>query len=546
MITKVHIRGYRKFKELILNPHHEMNIIVGANEAGKSTLLEAVTMVLTGKFEGVTASEALNPYWFNMELVDAFFNALSNMKVDEPLPAIPEFRIDIHLEIPDGESQKMRGIHNMLKEDSVGLSVHAYPDPDYSEEIEQYFREDNCPHILPVEYYRLDWRDFADQVVYRRPKELGVAVIDTRTIRSDRGMDYYTRQIVEERLDPKVRNHVSVEHRKMRASLGDSLLTVLDGALGTDFSAFRQLKLGIQVDQSRSSSWANTLVPAIDKVPFSQSGKGTQATAKTVLAMGRSSNSSAYLLVEEPENHLSHTSLRELLSYISAAREGRQVLVTTHSSYVLNRLGLDQLVLLREGTAHAFQELSDDTSEYFKKLAGFDTLRLVLAKKAVLVEGPSDEIIFNRFFLDKYGAEPLDYGVDVISIGGVSFRRGFELASVLNQPLVALRDNDGKTPEHWQDKIKDFTKPNERELFVGQPNLGRSLEYQITSANTEDTLRTVLGLDNNADLLDWMSTHKTATALKIATSSVKLNPPKYIADAINSLQSVVIRTRGLS
>ena len=521
MITKVHIRGYRKFKELVLNPHHEMNIIVGANEAGKSTLLEAVTMVLTGKFEGVTASEALNPYWFNMELVDAFFNALSNMKADEPLPAIPKFRIDIHLEVPDGESQKMRGIHNMLKEDSVGLSVHAYPDPDYSEEIEQYFR------------------DFADQVVCRRPKELGVAVIDTRTIRSDRGMDYYTRQIVEERLDPKVRNHVSVEHRKMRASLGDDLLTVLDGALGTDLSAFHRLKLGIQVDQSRSSSWANTLVPAIDKVPFSQSGKGTQAIAKTVLAMGRSSESSAYLLVEEPENHLSHTSLRELLSYISALREGRQVLVTTHSSYVLNRLGLDQLVLLHEGTAHAFQELSDGTSEYFKKLSGFDTLRLVLAKKTVLVEGPSDEIVFNRFFLDKYGAEPLDYGVDVISIGGVSFRRGFELASVLNRSLVALRDNDGKPPEHWQDKIKDFTKPNERELFVGQPNLGRTLECQIQSANSEDTIRTVLGLDNNVDLLDWMSTHKTATALKIATSPVKLNPPKYIADAINSLQSVV-------
>ena len=137
MITKVHIRGYRKFKELVLKPNHKMNIIVGANEAGKSTLLEAITMALTGKFEGVTASEALNPYWFNMELVDVFFNALSSTKADEPLPAIPEFRIDIHLKVSDGESQKMRGIHNMLKEDSVGLSVHAYPDPDYSEEIER-------------------------------------------------------------------------------------------------------------------------------------------------------------------------------------------------------------------------------------------------------------------------------------------------------------------------------------------------------------------------------------------------------------------------
>ncbi len=546
MITKVHIRGYRKFKELYLKPHNEMNIIVGANEAGKSTLLEAITMALTGKFEGVAASDALNPYWFNTEIVDTFFMALSDTKAGDPLPAIPEFRIDIHLEVADGESQKMRGIHNMLKEDSVGLSVHAYPDPDYSEEIEQYFREENCPKILPVEYYRLDWRDFSDQVVYRRPKELGVAVIDTRTIRSNRGMDYYTRQIVEERLDPKVRNHVSVEHRKMRASLGDGLLTVLNGALGTSFSAFRQLKLGIQVDQSRSTSWANTLVPAIDKVPFSQSGKGTQAIAKTVLAMGRSSDSSAYLLVEEPENHLSHTSLRELLSYISAARERRQALITTHSSYVLNRLGLDQLVLLYEGTARAFQDLSDDTSDYFKKLSGFDTLRLVLAKKAVLVEGPSDEIVFNRFFLDKYKAEPLDYGVDVISIGGVSFRRGFELASVLNRPLVALRDNDGKTPEHWQDKIKEFTKPDERELFVGQPALGKTLEDQIVSANSEDTLRTVLGLDNNTDLLDWMSAHKTATALKIATSTVNLNPPKYIEDALNALRIVLNRTSGLS
>lgn len=546
MITKIHIRGYRKFKELNLTPHHEMNIIVGANEAGKSTLLEAVTMALTGKFEGVTASEALNPYWFNTELVDTFFNALSNMNAKDSLPAIPEFRIDIHLKVPDGELQKMRGIHNMLKKDSVGLSVHAYPDPDFSEEIEQYFREKDCPHILPVEYYRLDWRDFADQVVYRRPKELGVAVIDTRTIRSDRGMDYYTRQIVEEYLDPKVRNRVSVEHRKMRASLGDGLLTVLDGAMGTNLSAFRRIKLGIQVDQSRSSSWANTLVPSIDKVPFSQSGKGTQAIAKTVLAMGKSSESSAYLLVEEPENHLSHTSLRELLSYISTERAGRQVLVTTHSSYVLNRLGLEQLVLLHEGTAHAFQDLDDDTSEYFKKLSGFDTLRLVLAKKAVLVEGPSDEIVFNRFFADKYGAEPLDYGVDVISIAGVSFRRGFELASMLNRPLVALRDNDNKPPKHWQDKIKEFTKPNERELFIGDPVLGNTLESQIKSVNSEDRLRTVLELDKNIDILKWMSTNKTAAALKIATSSVKLNPPKYIEDAINTLQSVVIRINELS
>lgn len=40
-------------------------------------------------------------------------------------------------------------------------------------------------------------------------------------------------------------------------------------------------------------------------------------------------------------------------------------------------------------------ELDPTTVSYFQRLPGYDTLRLVLAKKVVLVEGPSDEIIFD-------------------------------------------------------------------------------------------------------------------------------------------------------
>lgn len=533
MITKVHIRGYRKFKNISFEPNPEMNILVGGNEAGKSTLLEAIAMALTGKFEGFNAAESLNPYWFNTELVNDFFEAVAAKCT--PLPAPPEFRIDLYLQAPDGELQKMRGINNMLKEDSVGLSIHAHPDADYKEELEHYFSADDCPRVLPIEYYRLDWYDFAGQPVFRRPKDFGVAVIDTRTIRSDRGMDYYTRQLVEERLDPKIRNKVSVEHRKMRASLGDSLMSTLNEALKMDSTSISSVKLGIQVDQSRSTSWANTLVPEIDRIPFAQAGKGTQAIVKTILSMGCTSTSSNYLLIEEPENHLSHTRLRELLSYIEKERAERQVFITTHSSYVLNRLGLDQLILLHNGELHGFRGLSDKTSEYFKRLSGFDTLRLVLADKIVLVEGPSDEIMFNRFFSDHYDREPLDCGVDVMSIGGVSFRRGFELASLLKRPLIALRDNDDKDPSHWKDQLQRFIKTGERDLFIGEPEYGRTLEYQICRFNDENVLREVLELKADQRPLEWMLNNKTDAALKIADSQHNLTPPKYMKDAIEAL-----------
>lgn len=52
MITKIHIRGFRCFKELVFKPAEKMNIIVGGNEAGKSTILEAISMALTGRVNG--------------------------------------------------------------------------------------------------------------------------------------------------------------------------------------------------------------------------------------------------------------------------------------------------------------------------------------------------------------------------------------------------------------------------------------------------------------------------------------------------------------
>lgn len=47
MITRIHIRGYRIYKDFNLLPNPKMNILVGGNDAGKSTLMEAVSLALT-------------------------------------------------------------------------------------------------------------------------------------------------------------------------------------------------------------------------------------------------------------------------------------------------------------------------------------------------------------------------------------------------------------------------------------------------------------------------------------------------------------------
>jgi len=264
-------------------------------------------------------------------------------------------------------------------------------------------------------------------------------------------------------------------------------------------------------------------------VPFAMAGQGQQATVKISLAMSRQSARANFVMVEEPENHLSHTSLTTLLSRMaSLAGEQQQLFITTHSSFVLNRLGLDSLLLVGPEGAWRIPDLDPDTVTYFKKLPGYDTLRMGLASKVVLVEGPSDEIIFERVFKDRFSKRPMECGIDVLSMRGLALGRCLELCAALDKKVAALRDNDGTEPSELRSSVESWLSNGRRELFVGEVAHGRTLEPQLIYFNHEAQLRNILQLTPQADLLTWMTREKTEAALRIAESSVSLVPPEYM------------------
>lgn len=85
MINRILIKGYRCFEHLDLQPNVGLNIIVGDNESGKSTLLEAIALALTGKINGRWAQEELNPFWFNQPDVARFFELYNTPSVSRRL-----------------------------------------------------------------------------------------------------------------------------------------------------------------------------------------------------------------------------------------------------------------------------------------------------------------------------------------------------------------------------------------------------------------------------------------------------------------------------
>ncbi|WP_053460651.1 MULTISPECIES: ATP-dependent endonuclease [Xenorhabdus] len=93
---------------------------------------------------------------------------------------------------------------------------------------------------------------------------------------------------------------------------------------------------------------------------------------------------------------------------------------------------------------------------------------MVLAHKIVLVEGPSDEIIFERIFRDNYGKRPMELGIDVISMRGLSLGRCLELCAALDKPVAALRDNDGIDPSELQKPIENWLKKRTKRVVYWQ------------------------------------------------------------------------------
>ena len=225
MIERIIVKGYRCFDRLDLAPNPGMNIIVGDNESGKSTLLEAVSLGLTGKLNGRWAREELNPFWFNRAAVSDFF--AKHGTADRVAP--PEILIELYLANRD-ELQRLRGVHNSLQVDCPGVLMRIAPADEYAEEFETYL-QDSPPSILPVEFYDVDWRDFSDKALNQRPKELATSFIDSRTIRSTSGVDYHTREMLSEHLEPKERARISIAHRKLRQQITDETLADINARL---------------------------------------------------------------------------------------------------------------------------------------------------------------------------------------------------------------------------------------------------------------------------------------------------------------------------
>ena len=87
-IKSLHLEGFKKFISLDVNFNAHMNILVGENEAGKSTILDAIKIVLNQQYRN--ADKSVLRDLFNTKMIEDF-------QTNPSIKTLPRILIEIEL-----------------------------------------------------------------------------------------------------------------------------------------------------------------------------------------------------------------------------------------------------------------------------------------------------------------------------------------------------------------------------------------------------------------------------------------------------------------
>ena len=269
----------------------------------------------------------------------------------------------------------------------------------YAAEYESLIKQGDLKS-LPIEYYDIFWVTFARDSITTRSIPYKSSLIDSSEYRYQSGNDLYLSRIIKNSLETEDITSITQAHRRMRDSfMNEESIKKINDKINQDAS-LTDKQIALSVELVTKNAWENSLVTQLNEIPFHYIGKGEQCIIKTELALAsRIQKNVGIILLEEPENHLSHTRLNQLLKCITERYSEKQLLISTHSSFVANKLGLKNLFLLSGLRITKLCNLSSETYSFFKKISGYDTLRFILCKRAILCEGDSDELVIQKAYM---------------------------------------------------------------------------------------------------------------------------------------------------
>lgn len=534
-LNKLIVKNFKILKNLNINLNKRLNIFVGQNDSGKSTILEALSILMTGRVNGQSIDRALNVSIFNKDVRKQFIETI-NRKEKPELPAI---LFEGYFTEESGAFYK--GTNNSCSEDSSGISLTIEFNEDYSELYKKMLLAGEIKDI-PVEFYKITFKSFKGETLSFKQSPFSVNFVDTSkkdySTLVSKFIDINICEYVEKdiQLEMQLNYKKANEIFKTQSPISSMNEQLLKNQFVKDKNIHFDIKDG-DIDE-----WKKSISMFVDDMSYDYLGFGTQNIMKIELSI-LNRNRCDILLFEEPENNLSYTNMNKMIGDVESNVDS-QLFVSTHSSFVCNKLGIDNIFLVHNGNVSKFTSVSAETISFFKKIPNFDTLRVILGEKIILVEGPTDKLLIEKCYLSKKGKLPIQNCIDIIVLNNLSFKRYCELAKCIGKRIAIVTDNDGDIEINIKEKYKDYIGDTDFSFFYeSDPNL-RTIEPSVLEVNTktdEDfkVFKEVispsghLASSTKKEILAFMTANKTEWGLRVFESDKEIKYPEYVVNVVD-------------
>ena len=514
-ITKIKLHNFKRFRDLELDVNPDINILIGDNESGKSTVLQAIDLVARGSHTRVE-NIGLDRL-FNIDVMEEFKSGGSDMD------ALPDMYVELYLEgRPD---EWLEGTNNSLKLNCFGIRMRCSLNDDYSQIVSQLLNELN--DSFPLEFYHITFETFAGVPFNAYTKKLKNLFIDNAAIGNPYAMREYVNDIFRSQLTEQQRVEAKHAYKNSKIQFQANNLAQYNKLI---------VPYSFAIRETSDDNIETDITLLENNIPLENKGKGTQCFIKTELSLKKAVNDIDTVLIEEPENHLSYMKMLELIGKIKKV-ENRQIFISTHSNLISTRLNLRRCILFSSETTNvcSLSDLKDDTASFFMKAPDYNMLQFVLSKKSILVEGDAEFILMEALYKRTVDKNLYESGIGVIAVDGKCFKRYLEIASIIGNKVAVITDNDRNYETNIKNMYSEYidNKTPNIQIFSDNDNARYTFEVCIYSDNHDICEEEFNSPGRKLSIQDYMIKNKTEAAFSLLKNRADtIIVPQYIQDAI--------------
>lgn len=501
-ISKIKINGFRNFKKEEILFNDGINVIIGHNNAGKSNILKAISLVIDTQ-----SSKRLEVYDFNQNCT------LDELKSNPPI-------VMINLSISQSENEDINSddlvtVGNYLTRIEApyeAMLTYEFFLPESEKEkyvnaLSEVIDIQKAWRIIKHDFIRLYISKIwgGDPLLQMQADNESLYKFDFQFLDAIRdverdmfsGRNTLLRDVLDFFMDYNIKNDLAktddVKTTEIRAlkeqfsanadillqSLQDRMQSgkeqILDYATQTgasfnnatpdfdgslsDTELFSALRLiikyttGITIPATHNGLGYNNLIfmsLLLAKMQANSDGRYLGSNAKVF----------PILAIEEPEAHLHPAMQYKFLKFLrdnkDVKKKARQIFVTTHSTQITSAVSLDEIICLNnEGgnisvgyPGKVFSDSPDDikSKTYVQRFLDATKSDMLFAQKVILVEGIAEELLLPT--LAKYiNCSVEDHHIAIINIGGRYFNHFIKLfdpssPNAICKKIACITDRD--------------------------------------------------------------------------------------------------------